>query len=163
MKNIAAKYLVLIALLATGVINAQSSQDLSEKLYGEWSGMGSLFGTDANFSMTWEPELNNAFLKLTFQNKFKDGSGQERVMNAVAYYDIKNGKGQWFDSRGVMLPLQLEITEDSMTVLWGDEDSEKGKTIYMIKSDDQIEVHDFVLRDDDYSQFGTAQYNRVEQ
>ena len=111
--------------------------------------------------MKWENALNDKFIKLNFKNSFKDRSGAERVMKASAYYNFKQKKGYWFDTRGMMLPLKLEINENSMIVLWGDKLTEQGKTIYSINENRQLNVQDFVFKDDSYFLFGEATYKKV--
>jgi len=113
--------------------------------------------------MKWENELNAKFIKLTFENRFTDKSSMERVMNAYAHYFLGQNKGYWFDSRGIILPLSLDINENSMTVLWGNESSEKGKTIYSIADEKNLIVQDFVFKDDSYEPFGEAKYKRLEE
>ncbi len=151
---------ILFLTLLTGGGYSQSSPNFSELIIGSWSGKGQLFGQEAMFSMKWEDALESKFVRLIFSNKFKDQSGVERIMNAEAFYDMKEGKGYWFDSRGIMLPLKLEFDENSMTVFWGDEHTERGKTVYTHLEDDQVGVKDFVFKDGKYLPFGSAEYRR---
>ena len=139
---------------------AQSSQSFSEFIIGIWVGQGTLFGQEAAFTMEWEHTLQTKFLRLAFVNSFKDQSGIERRMNAEAFYNLHENKGYWFDSRGTMLPLKLELTEQSMTVLWGDEKTEQGKTVYTTLDKDQVKVEDFVLKEGAYVPFGKARYEK---
>jgi len=161
MKNTINEIILCFLLFFVASIQAQSSQGFSEKILGSWYGTGTLFGQTATFTMNWENELNAKFVKLTFENRFTDKSGVERVMNADAYYHLRQSKGHWFDSRGIMLPLSLDITENSMTVLWGNESSEKGKTIYSITDKEHLSVQDFVFKDGSYHPFGIADYRRL--
>lgn len=138
---------------------AQEKLTFNESIIGKWEGQGALMGNEASFSMNWKNTLGDKFLKLTFQNQFADKSGVKRIMKANGYYNLKTMKGYWFDSRGYMLPLSLEVTEASMTVFWGDETSEKGKTIYTLVGKD-INVKDFIFRNDKYLSFGNASYTK---
>jgi len=157
------KIILFFILFNVGSTFAQSTKGFSEIIIGSWNGTGTLFGQKATFSMKWENELNAKFIKLTFENRFKDKSGMERVMKANAYYHMAQNKGHWFDSRGVMLPLILEVTEHSMTVLWGNENSEKGKTIYSITDEKNLIVQDSVFKDNAYQPFGEAKYRRLKE
>ncbi len=149
-------------LIFFGTINAQSTTSFSDLIIGNWVGNGTLFGQKATFKMLWEYELNDKFIKLIFENSFEDGSGIERVMRANAYYDFKQNKGFWFDSRGLMLPISMIIEDHAMTVLWGDDTTEKGKTIYSIIDNEHIKVEDFVFKDNKYLPFGEAEYVKLE-
>lgn len=139
---------------------SQVNDTFKNNITGQWTGMGSLFGQEATFTMHWENILENKFMKLTFMNQFKDKSGNEMSMHANGYYDLDQNKGYWFDSRGMMLPLKLELNENSLTVLWGDASAEKGKTIYTLNKG-EIDVQDFVFRNDQYIPFGKANYKKI--
>ena len=144
-------------------MEAQAVDGFTKAIIGEWQGNGTLFNREASFQMKWENALNSKFIKLTFTNSFKDKSGVEREMNAEAYYHLAQNAGYWFDSRGIMLPLKLEISENAMTVLWGDASSESGKTTYAIDDSNRVLVQDFVLKERTYVLFGEASYQRSEE
>ena len=158
MKDTCNIFVLFFLLVIGGNIHSQSPQGFSEMILGSWKGAGTLFGQKASFNMRWENELNSSFVELTFENRFSDKSGVERVMNAIAYYHLERKKGHWFDSRGVMLPLDLQIDNLTMIVLWGDEGSERGKTIYSFLDKEHLSVEDFVFKDDSYVPFGKALY-----
>ena len=139
--------------------NAQ--KNFGDRALGSWEGTGTLFGLNAQFKMKWEKTLNDKFLKLTFQNRFKTQNGNERVMDAQGYYNTATGKGQWFDSRGQTLPLLLEIDKKTLKVFWGDEDTEQGRTTYVIVGK-KMAVEDYVMKDGMLQIFGKAEYVRVE-
>lgn len=110
--------------------------------------------------MKWESTLGGQFLSLEFINRFKDSSGMERTMEARAYYNLRTNRGYWFDSRGQTLPLLFEIGDTAMTVFWGEEATEKGKTIYTLHPSG-VQVEDFVYREEAYVSFGKAEYLRT--
>ena len=155
------KIVLLFLLFIIGIVEAQSTQNFTNTILGKWNGNGTLFEEKATFIMKWENELNGKFIKLTFENSFKDKSGVETVMKANAYYNLKQHTGYWFDTRGLMLPLKLEINDDSMVVLWGNKFTEKGKTIYSINNNEQLSVQDYFFKDNSYILFGEANYKRL--
>jgi hypothetical protein len=159
MKKIFNKITILIILLIVGHAQAQPSKDFTNNVLGAWVGTGTLFQQKASFGMKWENVLNSKFIKLSFENRFVDQSGVERIMKANAYYNVKQNKGYWFDTRGVMLPLKLDIKEDSMTVFWGDEFTETGKTLYTIVNN-ELSVQDYVFKNNSYFHFGKAIYKK---
>ncbi len=142
-------------------VSAFAQKTFADRALGSWEGTGTLFSQDAQFKMKWEKTLNDKFLKLTFQNRFKVQNGQERVMDAQGYYNTATGKGQWFDSRGQTLPLLLEIDKKTLKVFWGDDDTEQGKTVYMIIGK-KMAVEDYVMKDGMLHPFGKAEYIRLE-
>ena len=132
-----------------------------EWLLGEWDGNGQLFGNEASFEMIWRRVLNDQFLELTFQNKYMTKQGGSRTMNARAFYKHENDSinGHWFDTRGVMLLLKGNVVADTVTILWGSDNTEQGKTIYQ-KVDGEIRTIDFYLKERVYHQFGNATYKK---
>lgn len=160
MKDSIKKATTLFLLFAVVTIQSQTSHNFTKSILGTWIGNGTLFEQNATFNMKWESELNNKFVRLSFENKFMDQSGTSRVLKASAYYNFNQNLGYWFDTRGMILPLKLEIKEHSMMVLWGDELTEKGKTIYTIINKDHLSVQDFVFKDNTYLLFGEASYER---
>lgn len=160
MKNLF--FILLFSLSFVASINAQNDKHslFTERVLGVWAGTGQLFGTPASFSMKWNYTLNKKFLKLQFTNSFRDKKGNTRSLSSEAFYNLSTKKGYWFDSRGVMFPLELTIINSSMVVLWGDEKSpERGKTIYTIENN-TCSVEDFVFRNDNYLNFGKATYEK---
>lgn len=141
------------------------SQNNLDAIEGIWKGNGNLFGKEAQFEMTWEKTLNDKFFKLSFSNEFTDNKGAIRSLKSQAFYKIIDNKefeGYWFDSRGLILPLKASFTDSELTVFWGDDTTEKGKTVYTINDDKTIDVTDYVSIKGDYKLFGSANYVKVE-
>ncbi|MBO3700731.1 hypothetical protein [Roseivirga sp. E12] len=153
---------VLVLSVAFFSTRAQTNSSFFDQIEGDWVGSGNLFGTPATFTMTWEKVLSDQFIHLQFSNSFKDQSGTTRSMESKAYYKLGADKnnGHWFDSRGVMFGLDYSLQENELTVLWGDPETEEGKTFYRLVGSSQIEVKDYVKRNGTYSQFGEAVYSK---
>ena len=155
--------ITLLALLSTPRASAQEVR-LIDQFIGTWEGQGKLFGADAAFSMEWDWVLEQQFVRLIFQNKMKTPAGEERIFRARAFYrPIGAGRfeGTWFDSRGMVLPLQGTAGENSLTTLWGTPETEQGRTVYRLLDESHLEVEDSVLQDGQWHQFGHALYERL--
>lgn len=129
-----------------------------------WTGSGTLLGSEAEFNMKWTWELNDNFLKLEFQNKRTSGSGQELVLQSHAYYQPKNDSlfaGTWFDSRGVSFPVKGTLSDSTFTVNWGSPETEQGRTVYALVSQEEATVTDYVLQGENYVKFGEASYQKT--
>lgn len=153
-------FLLFILLLL--FINTATAQQSADNLIGTWTGSGKLFGQDATFSMKWEKALGGKFIRLNFQNNFTQ-NGRKSTMDAEAMYkplSDSSFEGTWFDSRGVVFPLKANFSNNTLTTEWGNEATEKGKTVYLIKSNSEIEVTDFVLRNGQLQQFGKTLYKK---
>ena len=166
------KYIPIVALVfAVLGLNAQSSdQNGTQKEYSiitaliekNWTGSGVLMGKEATFKMDWQSVLSKKFIKLEFQNKRKSGDDEYIVFRATAFYKIVNDTlvvGNWFDNRGVTFPLNGTIKKNEMTILWGNDETERGKTIYSHTQNNTIVVEDFIMSNGKYLKFGRATYS----
>ena len=137
-----------------------------DQLIGDWEGKGELFGVEATFSMTWTWLFGRQFLRLNFQNSIPMSDGQERVLRGRGFYKyMEDGsvEGTWLDSRGMMLPLRGGIEEGRLDVKWGTPKTEVGRTVYRILDNDHVHAVDFVLKEGEWEQFGSAHYTRVKE
>lgn len=145
-------------LLLSSSISSQSF--FEEVLNKHWEGEGEIINIPAQFNMNWNQVLDNQFYILTFQNSRKTND-IENVFQAIGYYKIENEhlvNGYWLDNLGNMYLLKGEVTSKKMTIYWGSEEINVGKTIYEIKENGKIEVIDFTIRDKKEIIFATAQY-----
>ncbi len=153
------KSLLLSLMIALSLSPAVKGQ-LPEPFIGQWTGTGTLYNQDASFSMKWEKVLNNEFVRLTFGNRLDNGSFS---MQATGMYRIESDgtvKGSWFDSRGVHFPLNGKTEGSRLTVHWGTEDFEQGKTVYILTGPEAITVTDYVMKNGNYTKFGEATYTK---
>ena len=127
-----------------------------------WNGTGMLMGKKATFTMDWQRVLDNQFIKLEFQNKRKSENNEDIVFKAIAFYKIVNDTtliGNWFDNRGISFPLKGHVKENELTIHWGNDETEMGKTIYQYTNNTIITVEDFIMNNGKYYKFGNATYN----
>lgn len=132
-------------------------------LIGSWSGTGTLMGAPAEFHMQWAWVLGEQFIRLTFENRISRSDGEDFVLSAIGIYQQKDEEkfeGTWFDSRGMVLPLDATIIDSALVTLWGSPETEQGRTVYKVVSIDRIDVEDYVLKDGEWKQFGKAIYRR---
>jgi hypothetical protein len=119
----------------------------------------------ADFEMEWKWVLNQKYLNLVFKNSRPGKDGVRLEMQAIAFYQItglNTGKGTWFDSRGMMLPLITEATDKELIVHWGNHETEEGKTIYRMESMHEMQVIDYIKNQNGLIEFGNARYRRVD-
>lgn len=151
------------ALLLTVVLLSFSAEaQISDFFLGKWVGSGTLYNTEATFSMEWEQVLNKQFYRLSFTNALNNGTFS---MKAHGYYKVEGSSitGQWFDTRGVSFPLKGTIDKRKLIIYWGTSDFEQGRTEYSLLASGEMEVTDFVLRNKEYAQFGKANYQRIKE
>lgn len=153
---------LLCYLIIAGLYTTIQAQTFSS-LLGEWEGIGTLKGQPAEFEMYWEQTLNDQFYTLRFRNNIPAFSFS---MEAHGYYQVLDDgsiSGYWFDSRGISFPISGSIEEKTIIIYWGTPEIEEGRTEYMVISEDQVKVTDYILRDGTFDQFGEAMYQPKKQ
>lgn len=142
---------VLITLLfaisfAAGADEART-RGFFAQLAGEWQGAGETLGMPAVQHARYEPALDAAFFRFVFDNRMTAADGKESRFRAEAFYRVdKTGAvtGTWLDSRGMTLPLTGAVEDDgTLVVLWGSEDTERGRSSYRLV-EDALEITDKV-------------------
>ncbi len=122
-----------------------------DRIEGEWRGAGEVRGMAADMRMRWEKALDGRFHRLAMENRMTGQDGATWHFKAEAFYRVMpDGSitGQWFDSRGISLPLAGRSDGDAMTIDWGDAGSpERGRSTYRLV-DDTLDVTDAVYRKD---------------
>lgn len=144
---------------ATFFVSTLGYAQVPESFLGKWEGSGTLYNSDATFNMEWNQVLNGKFYRLNFTNALDNGAFS---MSAHGYYEVEadSVNGYWLDSRGVSFPLNGIIEGQTFIIYWGTADFEQGKTVYSLLTSNEIRVTDFVLRNGEYVQFGTATYQQ---
>lgn len=153
---------VLILFPATDSSTQKSDFDM---FIGNWTGKGTLFGAEGNFSMSWKKTVEDKFMELSFENMYITADGTKQKLSAKAIYwftDEVNLKGNWYDSRGIVFPLKAEFKNKTLTAFWGDSDSvERGKTVYQLTDNKGIIVTDFVWQNEKMVPFGKVTYQKT--
>ncbi len=160
--------LLAVALLLP-VASASEAENIATNpwnvLAGEWRGEGEVSGMAANVRLRFEPTLDGRGRRLSFENSMtaKDGKTWRFLAEAI-YLCEADGRcrGQWQDSRGMLLPLATQSLPDRVIVDWGDATSERGRTTYRIADDGSLHMTDEVLgKDGAWKTFGQTKAWRV--
>ena len=159
--------MVLIAGLAaqggSPSTSLRASDPLLSRFAGQWSGTGTVLNQPSKIQMSWNWELSDRFMRLTFRNEM--GTAPKiTVFEGHAYY-LPTGDGQyrgtWFDNAGMLRPLDARRDGDALVSNWGTPDTEEGETTYRLRPDGTMEVIDRVKgKDGTWREFGRASYTR---
>lgn len=147
MKITAAVLCIVGSTISIGA-NAADSLDF---LKGEWSGSGTMFGSDASIRQSWRPALNGAFTTLHLRVRIAGENGTNLVFEGTGYYQElpdETLSGVWLDSNGDLYPLQATVESKTLTVLWGNEETESGRSSYQLLEDGSLKVVDSVAEED---------------
>ena len=110
--------------------SAPAIPNVIPQLIGQWEGEGELFGQPAAFSMVWEWELNQQFVRLSFENRLLENGQPRTVLRATAHYRVRDSdqlSGTWVDTRGEILELKATATDSALVTHWFAK-SEQGRT-----------------------------------
>ena len=143
-------------LLLSLVLAVQAASDpLLARFAGHWSGTGTVLNQPSKISITWTPELNGQFLRLTFRNEMP-----KTTFEGHAYYRPAGEdryRGMWFDNAGMLRPLDARRDGDALVSKWGTPDTEEGETTYRLTSDSRLEIVDRVKsKDGTWREFGRS-------
>ena len=153
--------------MAPGLLSAQPRPPsdvpvVFNTLEGSWEGEGVLLGRPGAFEMTWSVD-EAGFVHLAFSNALVlDGGSTTPVLSARATYlpDGPAATGVWVDTRPQRLTLEATLTDSTVVTTWVAE-TETGRTEYVVRSPDLVEVRDYVLQGGEYSLFAEASYSRA--
>ena len=133
------------------------------KLAGHWHGNGEVRKMAADMRMHWEPVLDGQFQRLSMEDLMTGTDGKTWHFKAQGYYHVaKDGTitGSWFDSRGISLPLTGGVEGDTMTIDWGTDAIERGRSTYRL-GDGALEVTDEVYtKEGELQVFGRTRLKR---
>lgn len=157
----------LAILLAASPVHAseQVKADTWQALVGEWRGEGEVRGMAAAVRLRFEATLDGRGRRLSFENAMtgKDGRSWRFLAEALYLCDAAGAcKGQWQDSRGMILPLSTQSQPDRVIVEWGEAATERGRTTYHLADDGSLHMTDEVLgKDGAWKTFGQTRATRV--
>ena len=133
-------------------------------MIGLWKGGGTHGGRPSEASLDVQPALGGRFVELRYRVEVK--SPPPYTFEGRALYLPSEGGGwraDWFDSRGLVLPVTASAAEASLTADWGTAGTEQGRTIYRLLADGRLEIVDTVVgRDGAKREFARQLFDKVE-
>lgn len=145
---------ISVALFCLVVVSLSAAADVGEPLHfldGEWSGPGKLSGTETTVTQSWQSALNGTFTNLQHTIWIEAENGRVMAFQGTGYYHQlpdKTLSGVWIGSDGNIHPLLAQVDENTLTVLWGNGQSESGKSVYRLLEDGSLRVVDSVENPD---------------
>lgn len=152
--------------VALGVITSSSvrAENSLTFLYGEWFGPGKTSGLAASIRHAWEPALDGQFTSLKLHNQMTGKDGQEFVFEGIGYYretDDRTFKGFWIDNGGDALPLIATLDNQTLTAIWGSEDTKSGRSVYRLLPDGTLQaVNSVKTENGEWQEFGRSILSR---
>ena len=157
--------LILMCLMAIPSVAEDMENSLFIKLLGQWHSEGVAFGQDAISRMTWALALDGRFYRLDYAIEMNPGTDKASTFTGTALYkqqDVNTYKAFWADNSGDLHPITATIDGNVLTSIWGVKGEKLGRTSYDMLSSDQVQITDWIFRDEEWQQFNQAVFNRVE-
>lgn len=137
---------------------------LLARLVGAWTGTGTILGQPSTVELQWTPVLDGRFVRLTFTSHIGPPP-KARRFEGHAYYHVGAGgvvRATWFDSSGLVRPIDARVDGDALVSSWGTPETELGETTYRLVSDRALEVVDRVRgKDSAWREFGRSTLSRT--
>ena len=118
-------------------------------LIGSWTGGGTHSGGRSEARLEVRPVLGGKFVELTYRLEVR--TPRPFTFEGRAFYRSMEGgawKADWFDSRGLVLPVSASVEGSALTADWGTIGTERGRTVYRMLADGRLEIVDTVLGPD---------------
>ena len=132
-------------------------------LTGHWEGIGTILGQPSRVSLEWAPVLDGRFHRLTFESHIGP-EPRTRHFQGHAYYRAtpQGYHATWFDSSGLVRPIESTRQADAIVSVWGTAETEVGETTYRLVTADTLEVVDRVgAKDGTWREFGRVTLTRA--
>lgn len=133
-----ARLLAALLLLIAAPVAAQGIAPLAW-LEGRWQGPGTMFGTASEAVLEVRPALGGRWLELSWRAGRFEGRALYRPDGDGGW------RATWFDNRGISFGIEAAAGERTLTSDWGSAESERGRTVYRLRDDGQLEVVDSVM------------------
>ena len=134
-------------------------------LHGDWDGPGKTSGLIASIRFTWKPAFGGQYTVLQLHNRMTGEDGQEFVFEGIGYYlaaEEQTLTGVWIDSQGNILPLQATLEGQTLTAMWGTQETKLGRSVYRLLPDGKLEaVNSISDENGEWQEFGRAVLSRT--
>lgn len=137
---------------------------LHDLFAGRWEGTGTILGQPAGVELTVERVLDGRFTRLLWVSHIGPAGKSQRFEGHAYYRAIGGGRyrATWFDSSGMVRPIDATSTADALVGLWGTAQTEEGETTYRLASTNRLEVVDRVKgKDGTWREFGRSTLTRA--
>jgi len=156
---------LLMGLLGLATVTNASETDIWRQLHGDWRGSGEVNQRPAELSLSFRPAFGGRGHHLQFANRMQTAPEQTWTFAAEALYlctEPTRCRGHWYDNRGMVLPLSVQVEAHALRVEWGDASTERGRTVYRIDDGGALLIEDEVLsKEGAWRTFGRGRLERV--
>lgn len=159
--------IIFFGVLISDRAAADEPSALVDRFSGHWVSEGDAFGAPARTVMVWESALNGKFARLTYRIEMHPKPDTTSVFEGTAFYQLARGeatasideiKGYWADTNGSLHSITATRDVDALVSYWGSEGSEEGRTRYELRSENEMQVTDWVKTPDGLRQFNQSTF-----
>ncbi|GJL96534.1 MAG: hypothetical protein DHS20C06_03510 [Hyphobacterium sp.] len=156
--------LLFLGSASTALACEPSSSPLYEALEGDWRSDGNAFGQPATSRMSWSARMDECYWQLEYIIETNPDTDSANVFlgRGVHMSEDEVVFGQWIDNRGDMHDLDGSIRDTELLVYWGEPADTLGRSRYRVLEDGNIQVTDWILREDGWRQFNDNVFVRAD-
>lgn len=138
---------------------------LMSQLDGVWRGTGTILGQPSRVEMEWQPVLGGRFERLSFVSHIGPEPTAQRFEGHAYYHGTAETgrlRATWFDSSGLVRPIDAVATADTLVATWGTPETEVGETTYRLVAPNEMDVIDRVRgKNGVWREFGRSRLSRT--
>ncbi|MEO1040589.1 MAG: hypothetical protein AAFX09_13720 [Pseudomonadota bacterium] len=129
----------------------------AEAVVNEWVADCDAWGNDARCHSAWSTGLSSNHLIQTYSIRHRETGAP--IFQGRGVYKIAENRvnGFWEDSQGAIHPVEGEIVDQTLTVIWGSPATTLGRSTYSIQ-DKGLSVRDYGLGENGWNQFMEVEY-----
>ena len=155
--------LLTYGLFLSGLLAASDATSPLVGFFGEWAGLGKMFGREVVVSLSWTPALSGSFSNIHLLYRSPDDD-QRFEFEGNGYYRADSDSrftGTWIDNQGNIHPLMADLQHETLTTSWGTVSTELGQSVYRLLENGHLEVIDSVKNENgEWQEFGRALLSR---
>ncbi|MEM6901361.1 MAG: hypothetical protein AAF583_16530 [Pseudomonadota bacterium] len=165
LRNIVAIRLYLASItvmVCSAVVMAEPGTEDQEpnQLVGDWIADCDAWGVPASCQISWSEGVHDAHLTISYSIANRDTA--ETIFRGNGVYRLRNDDldGYWSDSGGAIHPLRASWADAALTTHWGRAGGDQGRTVYQLTDDGRLNVVDWSLQDEGWTEFMSVTYER---
>ena len=138
--------LITCGLFLSSLLAASEGTSPLVGFFGEWAGLGKMFGREVFVGLSWTPTLGGRFSNIHLFYRSLDDD-QQFEFEGTGYYRADSDShftGTWLDSQGHIHPLTADLQDEALTASWGTVSTELGQSVYRLLENGHLEVIDSV-------------------
>ncbi len=156
----AASSIALPVAAKEAILTPAAQSAVMEKFAGTWKAEGTSFGLPSKSTMIWFKDLADKFYRVKYQIDM-GRDGKTVTFLGHGYYTNGSKDGFWADTGGDLHPMVTRYSDNMLSTIWGKAGGKQGRSNYTLQDDGSIEVVDWILQENGWSEFNRTVFQRT--